>query len=238
MSYDLLSKYYDELVRFNYANYLEFVLPRVKKGRGLDIACGSGRLTAMLSAKGFSMTGLDSSEEMLNLAAVRARKARANILLLSGDINRLKLAKKYDSVFSTCDGLNYVTSEENLFKLFEEVYNALTEGGTFVFDMSTLSKAKNVLDGNTFYEDTDEYTLLWTNSLDENDVVTTELTVFTPNGSGLYAREDEGFDQYFYKNESIISYISKAGFSVEAFDGTSFTALTAESERILIVATK
>lgn len=238
MSYSLLSKYYDELVRFDYEGYLSFIARYLPKGKGLDLACGSGTLTTMLAARGLTMTGLDNSEEMLSLAAARARKSRNNILFIAADVNGLKISKKYDLVISSCDGLNYVSSASLLKSLVAEVYNALNAGGVFIFDISTLKKAREVLDGSTFYEDTDDYTLLWTNKLEDN-VALTEVTLFEQTGkNGLYNRYDENFEQFFYKNEEVIAYIEAEGFTADVFDGETYGPLTSDSDRLLVVARK
>ena len=37
----------------------------------LDLGCGTGRMTRLLSERGFDMTGVDSSQEMLGIAMDR-----------------------------------------------------------------------------------------------------------------------------------------------------------------------
>jgi demethylmenaquinone methyltransferase / 2-methoxy-6-polyprenyl-1,4-benzoquinol methylase len=52
-------------------------------GRALDVACGSGRLSAELLARGASVVGLDFSREMLRVAATEI--SSASLSLVRGD---------------------------------------------------------------------------------------------------------------------------------------------------------
>ena len=48
----------------------------VAAGRGLDLGCGSGKFTRMLSRMGYGMTGIDASGEMLAAAARTAVRVK------------------------------------------------------------------------------------------------------------------------------------------------------------------
>lgn len=235
MGYALLSRYYDEIARFDYKGYLDFLLDRLPQGRGLDLACGSGKLTAMLASAGREMTGMDNSSQMLTLAAARARKERRKVLFIDGDLNLLEISKSYNFIISSCDGFNYVKSEALLKDVFKKSYGALQRGGVLAFDVSTLKKA-DYLDGNVFFEDTDDYTLLWTNKRTGNRV-DTEVTVFERKGQ-YYVREDEASEQYFYGLEFIKKSLEECGFKAEFFDGESFKEFNGGSHRLLAVAIK
>ena len=53
-----------------------------EKNLVLDLGCGTGTLTELLSQKGFDMIGVDSSEEMLQLAMDKKEKTGSRILYL------------------------------------------------------------------------------------------------------------------------------------------------------------
>lgn len=237
MSYDLLSKYYDASVGFDYEAYFGFIkgfLP--PKGRGLDVACGSGTLTVMLARHGFEMTGTDASPGMLNEARRKCSAAGVKCLLLEGDLNAFGTNKTYDFIISSCDGLNYVKSEAKLERLLGAFRSALTEDGVLIFDISTLYKAKEVLDGNVFFDDTDDYTLLWTNEYSDGRV-RTDVTVFEKEQK-YYKRYDESFDQYFYTAETVRRLLDGRGFSFVEYDGETFGRFNDKSQRLLVVARK
>ena len=72
--YDHLSDFYDELTdEAEYEKRLGFIVFLLQKhgiDRGiiLDLACGTGRLTAMLGKLGYEMIGVDVSVQMLEKA--------------------------------------------------------------------------------------------------------------------------------------------------------------------------
>src|SRR5215216_1102863 len=57
----------------------------------LELACGSGRLTIPLAKGGVNITGMDTSEEMLNVAKLKASKSGASIRFIQGDMRDFDL---------------------------------------------------------------------------------------------------------------------------------------------------
>src|ERR1035438_1024324 len=59
------------------------------KGKAvLDLCCGPGRLTISLAQKGFSVTGVDRTKFLLNVAKTRAKAAKVKIKWVRADIDR------------------------------------------------------------------------------------------------------------------------------------------------------
>ncbi len=238
MGYDLLSSYYDELVRFDYDGYFDFVKTYFpQKGAALDLCSGTGTFALKLAENGFNVTCVDASSQMLAEAAKKARSARRKLLFLQADVNELKTYGKYNLVTSTCDGLNYVKNQASLKGLFEKIYDALLLGGVFVFDVSTRHKAQNVLSGQTFFEDTPTYTLFWSARDEGEGKIGTDVSVFTKSGD-VYLRSDGFFVQHFYPNELFVGLLKEIGFDVSVFDGEKFAEITEQSNRMLVVARK
>jgi SAM-dependent methyltransferase len=74
---------------------LRELLERLKKGRVLDAACGTGRHTAFLVERGHDVTGLDATPAMLDLAKERVPEAR----FVRGDLRRMPFASdSFDAV--------------------------------------------------------------------------------------------------------------------------------------------
>src|SRR5512140_1766318 len=62
--------------------YERVVFPRLRQGdRVLDLCCGTGDLSRILFHRGYSVTGLDGSEEMLRYA----REGTPAVEFLAGD---------------------------------------------------------------------------------------------------------------------------------------------------------
>jgi SAM-dependent methyltransferase len=105
----------------------------------LDLCCGTGNLIEQLSRDGFSVTGLDISEEMLRYARERAPHAsfiHANALDFS-------LPESFDAVVSLGDSLLHMDNVHKLILVFANVHEALRPGGFFLFDLSNANDFKN-----------------------------------------------------------------------------------------------
>lgn len=110
----------------------KLLLPRMPAGgRILDLCCGTGQTSAALTERGFRVTGVDGSEEMLRYARRNASGAE----FISADARSFRLAPVYDGIVSTFDSLNHVMHLGELTQVFRNAHAALAEGGLFLFDM-------------------------------------------------------------------------------------------------------
>ncbi|MBP6016308.1 MAG: class I SAM-dependent methyltransferase [Candidatus Promineofilum sp.] len=94
--YEHIARYYD-LSHDRLVEDIPFLLKLAAEVTGpvLEIGCGSGRLLVPLARAGYTVTGIDSSPEMLAQAEIRlaaeAPEVRARVRLLAGDIKSLPL---------------------------------------------------------------------------------------------------------------------------------------------------
>jgi 2-polyprenyl-3-methyl-5-hydroxy-6-metoxy-1,4-benzoquinol methylase len=70
----------------------------VREMRVLDIGCGTGRFTELLSRAGAHATGVDRSEQMLATARAKARADGLKIAYVHADANAMLPAGRYDAV--------------------------------------------------------------------------------------------------------------------------------------------
>ena len=70
----------------------------------LDVGCGTGRHAVELARRGYSVTGLDLSSEMLAQAAAAAGAAGMRVELLHLDATRFSLERRYDAAICLCEG--------------------------------------------------------------------------------------------------------------------------------------
>jgi SAM-dependent methyltransferase len=121
--------------------YLPAAIPALEKlffanlpngARILDLCCGSGHVTKELVKRGYHVTGIDNSVELISLA----RKELPRTDLRVQDATALNLEMRFDGVLSTFDSLNHILNLDDLQRVFECVYRVLAPGGLFVFDMN------------------------------------------------------------------------------------------------------
>jgi ubiquinone/menaquinone biosynthesis C-methylase UbiE len=176
----------------------------------LDLCCGTGQLARVLTEKGYSVTGIDGSEEMLRYARENAPEAE----FIVSDARAFQLPPEYNAVLSTFDALNHVMTIEELGKVFKNVNKCLVSGGVFIFDMTTKYhfeiKAKDAKD---IKEKPDYLFTIRSNYNYERKIGEWHFTIFQPQGKN-WKRSDIKLYQTWYLCDDIKAALKKAGFSV------------------------
>src|ERR1035437_1363723 len=56
------------------------------KGKVMDLACGPGRHSILFARKGFNVTGVDLSDNLLRVAELAAKKEKLDIKFIKADL--------------------------------------------------------------------------------------------------------------------------------------------------------
>ncbi|WP_028783279.1 class I SAM-dependent DNA methyltransferase [Thalassobacillus devorans] len=217
MSYGEMASVYDLLMQdVPYDEWVSFTEDHASGIHMLDMGCGTGEITIRLAEKGYQMTGVDLSEDMLAIANHKT-PSHTRIHWLHQDIRNLAGLKDYDTVISYFDVLNYITSLEDLKAVFRQTYNILKPGGTFIFDVHSLSHLQQSMAGKTFAEVYDETTYIWFCEHGEQaDTFVHDLTFFIQKPEGSYKRFDEYHTQRGYRMDRLKKELHAAGFIIMA----------------------
>ena len=244
MSYQTFAQVYDAIMDETlYDRWGEFVDSQLlnKKPPVLELACGTGALAVALSKRGYDVTGLDLSDNMLSLASERALKEQVKLPLIQADMMDLSEIGQYEAVTCFSDSLCYMPNEEAVLKVFQEVYNVLTDNGMFLFDVHSIYQTDVVFPGYMYNDQSDEISFLWKSYAGEKaHSVEHDLTFFVYDEElDLYDRYDETHKERTYSLEQYKSLLSKAGFSsIEASADFGESEITEESPRWFFVCTK
>jgi len=92
----------------------------------LDMGCGGGKFVFHLK-KHFTVMGIDISEAMLS----NAKKLNPKCTFCHGDMRDFGLNRQFDSVLID-DSITYMTTEEDLLKVFQGAYEHLKGGGVMI----------------------------------------------------------------------------------------------------------
>ena len=192
----------------------------IKNGKICECACGTGALTLALHRLGFQMTGVDLSREMLWQAAQKARKQGISIPFVQQNMTSLNLHRPMDAVLSTCDGVNYLLTEEDLLSFFRAAHRAIQPGGALIFDVSTPHKLRDELCRELMWEDRETITYLWQNTWHEKrQIVDLDLCFFVREKDGRYRRLVEHQQQRAWDEKILKETLWHAGFRAVSFYG-------------------
>lgn len=120
----------------NYGNDVMALVNIENASTILDLGCGNGVLTNQFAEKGLSTIGIDSSEEMLEIA----RRNYPEIEFILSDATHFTLRKPVDIVFSNAV-FHWIDKSKQL-DMMKCVYHALNVGGQFVFEMGGFGNNK------------------------------------------------------------------------------------------------
>lgn len=234
----LYDRFMDNIPYRAWAEHIQKILCKhnISDGLILDLGCGSGTITCMLSDMGYDMTGLDSSAEMLE-EAMEKLDGR-NILYLHQDIRDFELYGTMRAIISVCDPLNYITDKRQLSRVFRLVNNYLDPGGLFIFDMHTPHYYRDTLGCRSFARTCEDAAYIWENYFDgrscRNEYY---LTLFRQNDDGSYERAEEEHIERAYDEVYIRRELERAGLKViSVTDGYSFRKASENSERLVYTA--
>lgn len=241
-SYSDFAYIYDALMHRDidyekWADYIEniFTMYDINPDLVCDLACGTGNITIPLARRGYDMTGVDISEDMLNIA--RDKAEGLDILFLNQSMANLDLYGTMGAFLCMIDGINYILPPKTLLKLFTRIKTCFIDnGGLFIFDISTEHKLKNIIGSNTFVHCGKKIFYTWQNRYIESKKLSDMfLTFFVKQGEN-YRRFEERHLQRAYSAAELTALIKKAGFaSVDIYDELSFSPPKKDSERIVFV---
>lgn len=133
------ARYYDLLYRDkDYAGEAEYVHGLIQSHvpgaqNILNLGCGSGRHDRCLTQLGYTVTGVDLSEEMLT-AARGAAIGHSTLEYVQGDARTVRLGRQFDAVISLFHVMSYQVTNADLKGAFATAAAHLKPGGLFLFD--------------------------------------------------------------------------------------------------------
>ncbi len=243
--YNDFAEVYDRLQDADYERFVDYYEAAFKRygiqpQLVLDLACGTGNITIPMSKRGYDMIGVDLSCEMLNIAREKAYDEEQSILFLNQDMTEFELYGTVDAIVCALDGINYITDEKMLEKVFKLAENYLNPGGIMIFDINTEYKLSKILADNTFVNEEQGIYYVWRNNYSpETKICEFELNFFEEQDDGTYLRFDEFQQERAYSVEEIQTAAESAKLIFEgAFRPFSFEKYIETDERVFFVATK
>jgi len=242
-SYTVLSQYYDQLTTdvpyLRWADYLEKQFSRHNHPIRtiVELGCGTGTLAAILANRGYHVTAVDLSPDMLSVAAGKCEGL--DVHLVCQDMSRLVVPEPVDAIICCLDSLNYVTRPTAVQRTFQQVHSALKPGGLFLFDVKT-PLALEGADGQVYIDENDEVYCVWRGEYDKRRrICGYGIDLFVLHDDGSWYRDGEYHEEYAYTMDELSVWLSSAGFhSVKQFGNLRLSAPKPSEERVFFTARK
>ena len=243
-AYHELAKSYDRLTNdVDYRATVEFymqILERegLKPRTAVDLACGTGSVTAILAEQGMDILGVDMSEEMLTVAMEKVMDMERPPRFICQKLQDLHLPRGVDMAVCALDSLDYVTDPADCKEAIRRVYKVLNPGGIFIFDVNTPEKLR-AMDGQVFLDEDDDVYCIWRGEFDEEtNICSYGMDLFQREGNAWY-RSFEEHREYAYSQEQLMQYLKDAGFThIGVYADRLFEAPREGEQRIYFKARK
>ena len=210
--------------------YLDYAVRA--KGKVLELACGTGRVSLKLAETGCQVTGLDLSESMLNVfydkLAQAASDIRDRISLHSGSMSNFTLNEAFSLIIAPCRAFQALTEQGDIQNCLSCIREHLNDDGRFIINVFRPYK---VLDESWCYPDT----VRWTRDTktgshivkkDRGEKIDTLRQIIYPSftyeitepGSDAVVLQEKLYLKYYYKDQ-LKSLLTDAGFRISEHFG-------------------
>ncbi len=100
----------------------------------LDAGCGTGNHAISLRKRGFRVTGIDGSEQMIRIAREKARMNQVDVDFRVMKLANLTFEERFDACICMFAVLGYLTSNEELGKALKNIRQHLRANSIFILD--------------------------------------------------------------------------------------------------------
>ena len=243
-AYGALAASYDRLTNdVDYGSWVDFahaILERegVTPRTAADLACGTGSATRLLAERGYRVTAVDLSEEMLTEAMDKCADLENLPTFVHQDLAQLRLPRAVDLAVCFLDSLDYILAPADCEKAIRGAYRALNPGGVFIFDVNTPEKLR-AMDGQVFLDEDDDVYCVWRGEFDEaTNICSYGMDLFQREGD-VWRRSFEEHREYAYSIEQLKRFLKDAGFTkIEVYADREFCAPREGEQRVWFKARK
>src|SRR3990167_4727369 len=149
-----------------------------KKNIILEPMCGSGRLLIPLMQEGYTIHGVDNSQEMLKSCKERASQVGLHPILFEENIETMSLPHRYNIILIPLGSLQLLYPRDIAFKTLQNLKKHLYPGGKLILDLF----------------------IPWDALYENNQEEFTEKEVLTDNGKIIHQSHNKAnkYEQYIY----------------------------------------
>lgn len=245
-AYESLAAVYDALTGdvgyARRADYLErlFRKSQIPVHTVLDLACGTGSMTAALAERGYELIAVDASPDMLAAAQEKAAGLTGEPpVFLNQSMPALDLYGTVDAAICCLDSLNYLTNPKDVQKTLQRLHLFIAPGGLLVFDINSAAYLRG-LDGQIFLDETEDIYCVWRASFEKRSQICSYwMDIFTQRKDGTWSRAEEEHRQRAYEAEQLRTWLLEAGFTnIRTYGDCRMSAPREGEQRIYFTAVR
>jgi 2-polyprenyl-3-methyl-5-hydroxy-6-metoxy-1,4-benzoquinol methylase len=244
-SYSILAPVYDEIGLSSFAQQIvPMMLEHAQRndwlGRQItEIGCGTGEGILTLANSNFTLTGVDISLEMLEVAESKANSVR----WVQEDILAMSDAIGEQDMILAVNVLNEFSNVRELQTVFTAINERLRSKRIFMFDMYTIAGlTKRGTQGNQMIHDEHGVTVFVSNEYDYERQSSTRnhITFLRDPEAGGWNRMDTSRTLRAFPLQAIAALLQRSNFSNVSVLNTQFSSVENPSsvDRVIFVATK
>jgi SAM-dependent methyltransferase len=200
-----------------------------------DLGCGRGRHAIPLARRGYRVTGVDISENMLRMARTRAEREGVRVEWVQEDMRTFCRRDAFDLALSLFTSFGYFSDAENQ-RVLNHIGTSLKAGGALLLDLRNAGKGLSRLEDMDRSIEVPAGSLRMSVRFDRRTMrASAEHTLTRPDG----IRISSAFDVRVYSMDELGRMIRKAGMAVKDFYGSlSGAPFTDESARMVTLAVR
>lgn len=204
-----------------------------KNAKVLDLACGAGRHSFLFAKNGFDVTGVDISENLLNVAKRTAGELGLSVSFIKSDLRNLHLTENFSLIINLFTSFGYFESDDENSEVIKIASQHLVDNGYFIIDFFNVTYLKKNLISIS-YDKTDEGVIKQERIFEGNRIV--KKITFNKKGNQKLYHESV---RTFSKNE-LVSLMMKYDLKIQKIFGDyrGYDFEEVNSPRIIIIAKK
>ncbi|EDY84398.1 Methyltransferase domain family [Verrucomicrobiia bacterium DG1235] len=210
----------------------------------LELGCGTGKITIPIAEAGYSITGIDLSEAMIQHARRKAKDQKLPVSFKLGDMSSFEEDQKFNVVILPSNNLAHLMDYREAMNCFFRAYDHLSKDGVFVIDafvpsLSILTKSSDEIETISEYEDPDGKGMfkITASAIYENHTQIRRVTTFQRKPDGSVSEGHLNMKMYF--PQELEGLLNHSGLEIiERYGNYQKDEFSSTSMRQIIVARK
>lgn len=245
-TYHEFAKYYDliysQKTYEKECDFLENIFRKNKVKNVLDVCCGTGTHAIILTKRGYALTGIDISGEMLKIAKEKCEKEKLKIRFYRQDMRNINLKENFDAAICMFTSFNHILTEGDARQTLFSIKNLLKRNGVLILDLLNPEYLSQLTQFPPQIRKLEDGKIIRSVRIENYPEILRAKWHFSYliREKDKVITESESINLKFYRKEEIIKILTTCGFKISDVYGdfTLKEKLNNKSKRMILVAKK